>query len=230
MTKVVILLIVGWLLLFDLQDASAQTPAITVGEPITLYDTANGSLISTVPANSTLTLLSVVGEWVQVRWQPSEESSEQLVGWMNAHSIEVTGSSALNSSIKRNFIAKSQDCAWSREGKGKVCVDTRDAILDCRKSATDEFWQRCEVKVGYALFSELKQLQIVDVVVDCDIDIEYKLADSFDWQKQENKKVQEHSIEPEQRLEYGLTSQFNFSDFEQVTNVKIEKLDCEIDV
>jgi hypothetical protein len=230
MSKVTRMFVVGCLLLLAISNVFAQTPAITIDKTITLYENANGKVLSVMPPNSALTLLAVEGEWAEVRWQPSGDPSKQLIGWLDSASIEVTGSSALNSAIRRNFIAKSQDCAWSRAGKGKVCVDTRDAILDCRKSATDEFWRRCEVSVSYALFAELKQPQNVNSNVKCDIDIEYKLADSFDWQKQEDKKTQLHSIEPNQHIEYALKSLFDFSDFEQVTNVKIEKLDCEIDV
>jgi hypothetical protein len=230
MSKITVILVLGWLLSFATYDAFAQTPAITIEESTTLYDSIEGKEISEVPPNSSLVLLSVEGKWAEVKWQSSGNLSEQLIGWLDADSVEVTGSSALNSAIRRNFIAKSQDCAWSRAGKGKVCVDTRDAILDCRKSPTDEFWRRCEVSVSYALFSELKQPQSVRSEVKCDIDIEYKLADSFNWQRQEDKKAQHHSIDPNQRIEYKLKSLFNFSDFEQVTNVKIEKLDCEIDV
>lgn len=230
MPKVIVVFVSGCFLLLSAVHVSAQTPAVTIDEAVPLYDSAGGRELLFVPADSTVTLLTVVGEWAEIRWQPSEESSEQLVGWVDAASIEVTGSSALNSAIRRNFIAKSQDCAWSKAGLGKVCVDTRDAVLDCRKSVIAEFWQRCEVNVGYALFAELNRPQDINVDVKCDINLEYKLADSFNWQQQENKKAQQHLIKAEQRIEHALTSRFNFSDFEQVTNVKIEKLDCEIDV
>ncbi|TDF37373.1 hypothetical protein EYS14_14580 [Alteromonadaceae bacterium M269] len=214
--------------LFFILSVSAQTPAISTDKPVEIRERANGNVVTSIPPHTVLTLMQVADGWAQVRWSVSGDNQQEQVGWLEAELIEITGSSSLSSSIKRNFIAKSQDCAWHRPGRGKVCVDTRDAILDCRKAATAEFWQRCEVKVSYDIFSELREAMDVEVGVECDIEIEYKLEDSFNWKKQENNQQDTHQVMANNRSEITLTSLFQFSEYEQVTNVKIENLDCEI--
>ena len=120
------------------------------------------------------------------------------------------------------------NCEYEYDTGAEVCVTVTDASLDCRKSYDGSYYRSCEVEVDYDVSTNYNGNDYLDTQIECGVDIKYKGRNTYSWKSDSSNDDESHSL-----YQYGSESgdmniDFSFSSYKEVTNVKLDSVDCEI--
>jgi len=106
---------------------------------------------------------------------------------------------------RRSRGVSGDDCETEYETGAEVCVEVTDVDLDCDES----YMGNVEVK--------------------CEAEIEYTGRNTYGWSSESECRHESHSLYAHGSDSNTITLDFSFSAFEEVTNVKIDSVHCEIE-
>ncbi len=121
------------------------------------------------------------------------------------------------------------DCEWEYESEAEVCVTVTNVSLDCDKSYDGSYYSSCEVVVDYEVLTDYEGDGYLEVEVECTVDIQYKRRDYYSWSSDSDNDDENHSLYSNNSDSGDMSFDFSFSSYEEVTSVKIDSVECEID-
>lgn len=130
---------------------------------------------------------------------------------------------------RRSRGVSGDDCETEYKTGAEVCVEVNNADLDCDESYMGNYYDDCEVTVYYELNTDYKGGSYLDVEVRCEAEIEYTGRNTYGWSSESEYRDESHSLYAHGSDSNTITLNFSFSAFEEVTNVKIDSVHCEIE-
>ena len=205
----------------------ATTIAQTTASSLNARSEPNGKVLFSLPKNSIVGVMRVQGSWAMIMHLPGNDPSKAKYGWVSSAYLKVVNPGN-RSSTSPSYGVSGDDCEYEYDSNAQVCVTATDADIDCRESYDGSYYRSCEIEVEYDLSTDYEGDDYLDVDVECEVEIEYKKRDSYSWSTDSDSESDSHSL-----YSYGSESgdmdfDFSFSSYQEVINVKIESIECEI--
>ena len=121
------------------------------------------------------------------------------------------------------------DCEREYKTNAEVCVKITRSGLDCNEGYGDDYYEDCDVMVGYRLQTDYQGGTYIGAEVECEVEIEYKGRQTYLTLSDSDSRDESHSL-----YAYGSDSEtvdfnFSFSSYQEITSVQISNASCEID-
>ena len=162
-------------------------------------------------------VLDVSADWVKVMYLSPPGSRNTKVGWITLSYLRITSG------------AGGDDCETEYKTNAEVCVEVSDARLDCRKDYSGEYYRSCEVTVEYEVTTDYSGGSYLDADIECQVDIRYSGRGTYSWRSDSSTQDANHSLYTHGSDSESLTFDFSFSSFNEVTQVKLDSVTCEVD-
>ncbi|UCF87363.1 MAG: hypothetical protein JSV71_01250 [Nitrospiraceae bacterium] len=121
------------------------------------------------------------------------------------------------------------DCEKEYKSNARVCVTVTDASLDCRESYNKSFIQNCDVEVYYEVSTDYNEDNHLDVGIKCSAKINYKKGDSNSWNSYSDHVYKNYKLLfSNNNVSDNMSVHFYFGSNKEVTNAKIDSVECKI--
>ena len=140
-----------------------------------------------------------------------------MVGWISLSYLRIMSGAA------------GDDCKTEYKTNAEVCVEVSDTSLDCRKDYSGEYYRSCEVTVEYDVTTDYSGGSYLDADIECQADIRYSGLGTYSWRSDSSTQDENHSLYAHGSDSESLTFDFSFSSFNEVTQIKIDSVTCEVD-
>ena len=177
----------------------------------------NGEQVDSLEASTPVGVLNVLAGWAKVIYLSPPGSQNTKVGWVSLSYLRIISGAA------------GDDCETEYKTNAKVCVEVSDASLDCRKDYSGEYYRSCEVTVEYEVTTDYSGGSYLDADIECQADIRYSGRGTYSWRSDTSTQDEDHSLYSHGSDSESLTFDFPFSSFNEVTQVKIDSVACEVD-
>ena len=177
----------------------------------------NGEQVDSLKAGTSVGVLDMSSGWVKIVYLSPPGSQNTKVGWISLSYLRVTSG------------AGDDDCETEYKTNAEVCVEVSDASIDCRKDYSGEYYRSCEVIVEYEVTTNYSGGAYLDADIECQVDIRDSGRGTYSWRSDSSTQDENHSLYAHGSDSESLTFDFSFSSFDEVTQVKIDSVTCEVD-
>lgn len=208
--------------------ALAVTIAKTTASSLNVRSEPNGKILFSLPQNSTVGVMRIEGSRAMIMYLPENDPSRAKYGWVSSTYLKIVNA-GIGSSRTRSYGVSGDNCEHEYDSGAQVCVTANDADIDCRESYDGTYYRSCEIEVEYDLSTDYEGDDYLDVSVECDVEIKYKKRDAYSWSYDSGSESESHSLYSYGSESGGMDFDFTFSSYNEVINVKIESIECEVD-
>jgi hypothetical protein len=121
------------------------------------------------------------------------------------------------------------DCETEYKTNAEVCVEITGGDLDCNESYGDKYYSDCDVTLNYEIQTNYEGGSYLDVDVECRVGIEYNGRQIYTTQTDSGHQDESHILYAYGSESETMSFNFSFGTYEEITNVKINSAECEIE-
>lgn len=187
----------------------ALTDAVVTGDNLNVRKSPGGEVVDKLKRDTSVKIVRDTNGWAQVVYLKNN-SEDTSFGWVSSKFLDL------------QFVAQSTHCTHTDSGD-ESCISMMAPELQCQKTAGELGYSECSVKIRYEV-KETAQIE-ADRHVLCSAALASKHVSTDQWTMLVD--------ESAQNLERGKSRRvvlltFDFGDETAVTDIRIEKSQCEI--
>lgn len=177
----------------------------------------SGEQVDSLKASTPVGVLEVSAGWARVIYLSRPSSQNTKVGWISLSYLRIISGPAGDA------------CKTEYKTNAEVCVEVSDTSLDCRKDYSGEYYRSCKVTVEYDVTTDYSGGSYLDADIECQVDIRYSGPGTYSWRSDSSTQDENHSLYAHGSDSESLTFDFSFSSFNEITQIKIDSVTCEVD-
>jgi hypothetical protein len=119
-----------------------------------------------------------------------------------------------------------EDIPFSQKKEFLLSVDK--AVFSCSEDACDHYYRQCGLEIDYTLYSEQVRTAASEAMIICRARIVYQTEGGYHLNSEAGPETCHHTLKDNAEYSSQLSLHFHFSEYEQVTEVQLDKFECRV--
>lgn len=119
-----------------------------------------------------------------------------------------------------------EEIPFSQKKEFLLSVD--NAVFTCSEDACDHYYRQCGLEIDYTLYSEQVRTAASEAVIICRARIVYETEGGYHLNSEAGPETCHHTLKHNAEYSSQLSLHFHFSEYEQVTEVQLDKFECRV--